>query len=745
MVSQTRRKHATNEQLSAFKRQGGCSTGFSVRGFRCFHTLRSEDHQSSPLHCLLASARRVLAGEGNSRLLQLSSLALLLAGLPGGLSDAESGACDASGPLPTENRKVGYTMAYSLAPCLSSGRQEQVRTLQPAEIADRVRHHSRPARSADVGCGVSLVSHFLEGSGGRRDLLGRQHSAPSDELAGTWKQVCRQGSRASGCGGHARWWCGGACSGNFGSSWSSVHVGSRHFRQSEGAPEQEGMVNGTTKRGEERSRDSAGKETERQGRRQGRKEQRGTPYCRPRRDAIVFQLEFWWWDVWRAFGGKPAPSGQSSQMYNVPVRQTPGKTVPTVLTRPREGRDQDSRAGDQEQDSCPSLSSCAGRRILDISALLFGASRVRTGRGYFGSRRSSRYQGQDHQPGYPPRRHRFAGRRTFHDRSSGCLGRTVRRISFRLPVFLLQSCQVSSGWPATSEGPPAYAWTSVEQSCTTARSGERDFARHAIGSYRTRHPVWIKETATAMHCDARESSGPGCRPVPECLVVACVSRHRHRARRQVCNSQYLLFWPSSLDGAMLDRFSSRSRDIREKVLLQSPTCATVDQNSHSIRSFVPATALRGIRHVMAERHDKPQRAFNHTHHEHIYGSRWVECASIKRVSVSANHVQETRQRNGKRVSRWWFTTADPILVHGAWLGGDWTQALGLHRRSALQRHKCVHAHPFVWSSRFPGSTVGVGRENPKRNLEGVRPGTSRNDSSHPSGCPALSVQISCVV
>ena len=148
------------------------------------------------------------------------------------------------------------------------------------------------------------------------------------------------------------------------------------------------------------------------------------------------------------------------------------------------------------------------KRILDISAPLFGASRVRTERGYFGSRSSSRYQGQDHQRGYPPRRHRFAGRRTFHDRCSGCLGRTVRRISFRLPVFLLQSCQVSSRWTANSEGPPAYAWTSVEQSFTTARSGERDFARHAIGSYGTRHPVWGKETGTAMHCDARESSKP---------------------------------------------------------------------------------------------------------------------------------------------------------------------------------------------------------------------------------------------
>ena len=277
-------------------------------------------------------------------------------------------------------------------------------------------------------------------------------------------------------------------------------------------------------------------------------------------------------------------------MYNVPVRQAPGKTVSTVLTRQGEGRDQDSRAGvqsrwrdfeagDQKQDSCSSLSSCARRRILDVSALLFGASRVRTGRAYFRSRSSSRYQGQDHQTGYLPRRHRFAGRRTFHDRSSGCFGRTVRRISFGLPVFHLQSCQVSFGWPATSEGPSAYAWTSVKQSCTTARSGERVFARYAIGSYGTRHPVWCEEAGTAMHCDTRESSGSGCRPVPECFVVAGVSRHRHGTRRQVCNSHNLLFWPSSLADAAQDRFSSGSRDIREKVLLQSPTCA-FDQYNH---------------------------------------------------------------------------------------------------------------------------------------------------------------------
>ena len=161
-----------------------------------------------------------------------------------------------------KNREVGYAMAYSLAPGLSSGRQMQVRTLQPAKISDRVRHRSRSARSAVVGCGVSLVSHFLEGSEGRRALLGRQHSAPRDELAGTWKQRGPQSTRASGCGGHARRRCGGARSGNVGSSGSRVHMGPRHFKQSESAPEQEGTVNSTTKRGEERSRNSAGKENQ---------------------------------------------------------------------------------------------------------------------------------------------------------------------------------------------------------------------------------------------------------------------------------------------------------------------------------------------------------------------------------------------------------------------------------------------------------------------------------------------------
>ena len=81
-------------------------------------------------------------------------------------------------------------------------------------------------------------------------------------------------------------------------------------------------------------------------------------------------------------------------------------------------------------------------------------------------------------------------------------------------------------------------------------------------------------------------------------------------------------------------------------MLQSPTCA-LDQHNQSIRNFVPTTALRGIRHVMAERHDKPQRAFNHTQRKHIFGSSWVECTSFKCVSVSSQPCPRNTSKKRK--------------------------------------------------------------------------------------------------
>ena len=366
--------------------------------------------------------------------------------------------------------------------------------------------------------------------------------------------------------------------------------------------------------------------------------------------------------------------------------------------------------------------------MLDISALLFGASRVRTGRGYFGSRSSSRFQGQDHQTGYPPWWHRFAGRRTFHDRSSGCLGRAVRRISFRLPVFLLQSCQVSSGWPATSEGPPAYAWMSVEQSCITARSGERDFARHAIGSHGTRHPVWGKEMGTAMHCDARESSGPGCRPVPECLVVARVGRHRRRARRQVCNSQYLFFWPPHWMEQCWIGFLPGLETLEKKCCCKVP--------------HVPLLTKTAIRSATSY---PPQLCEE-------YATLWLNAMTNRNVSSTTRNMSTLMGRDGSSVLQSNASVFQPAMskkhvkeaenefhvgglrlpIQSLYMVPGW-EATGRRLWDCIDAALCNDTDASMLTRLYGQadfqSTFGVGRESSKRNLKGVRPGTSRNDEA----------------
>ena len=212
-------------------------------------------------------------------------MALLLEGFPCGVNNVEGGARDASGPLPAENREAGNSVANSLAPCLFGRRQVQVRALQSLKVANRVRHFSRTSRSADVGRWFSVVCNFLEGSGGRRNLLGRQHSAPGHELVGTRWQRRSQSSRATGCGGGACRRYGGARPRNVNS------LGSRHFDQGRGTPDQ---VCGAHSRCEERSWAAIGKEAHGQERRKGRKEQRSALHSRSSRCAVVFQLEFRW-------------------------------------------------------------------------------------------------------------------------------------------------------------------------------------------------------------------------------------------------------------------------------------------------------------------------------------------------------------------------------------------------------------------------------------------------------------------
>ena len=172
LVSQLRRNHARTTRrrgnadkraIIGIERESDRPTGFPLRRFRRFHNL---------------TRGRLLVGERNPWSNQLSGLALLLESFPCGVFNVEGSARDASGPLPAVNREAGNSVANSLAPRLFGRRQVQVRAFQSFLVANRVRHFSRTSRSADVGCWFSVVCNFLEGSGGRRNLLGQPHSTP---------------------------------------------------------------------------------------------------------------------------------------------------------------------------------------------------------------------------------------------------------------------------------------------------------------------------------------------------------------------------------------------------------------------------------------------------------------------------------------------------------------------------------------------------------------------------------------
>ena len=156
-------------------------------------------------------------------------------------------------------------------------------------------------------------------------------------------------------------------------SRDSELFGSRHYDQGNYTPEQEGKASGVHSRREERSWASTRKEVKGQERRKGKKEQKSALHTRSRRCTVVFQLEFRWWDMWRAFTRKPMSGGQNSQMHHVSVRQALGKEVSTDLTRSRNGRNGHSGRGF-------SILVCARRRMFDFPALFFGFGEIRAGR-----------------------------------------------------------------------------------------------------------------------------------------------------------------------------------------------------------------------------------------------------------------------------------------------------------------------------------------------------------------------------
>ena len=141
-------------------------------------------------------------------------------------------------------------------------------------------------RAADVRCWFSVVCNFLERSGGRRNLLGRQHSTPCHELVGTRWQRHSQSSRATG-----RY--GGVRPRNTSSSRGRGHSTST-----------KAMVRRIKR---ERSAASTA---------DVKREKLG---LHPQRCQRVVERTKECGGVWRAFTGKPMSGGQNSQMHHVSV------------------------------------------------------------------------------------------------------------------------------------------------------------------------------------------------------------------------------------------------------------------------------------------------------------------------------------------------------------------------------------------------------------------------------------------
>ena len=179
----------------------------------------------------------------------------------------------------------------------------------------------------------------------------------------------------------------------------------------------------------------------------------------------------------------------------------------------------------------------------------------------------------------------------------------------------------------------------------------------------------------------RELKRSWCGPVPECLVVARTGQYYRGTRRRASNPQHLLFWSSSLEGAMLGGFSFGSRSVRKEVLLQGSACGPC-------LPLRPPEPRRRTRHSFLKNmptcHDKPRRKVECARLKRIQGSAWIKSASIRRICVSAAQVKERRQGRRKRAPRWWLAAAKPDFVLGARLGVNWTPPCGTAstRRSA---------------------------------------------------------------
>ena len=307
-------------------------------------------------------------------------------------------------------------------------------------------------------------------------------------------------------------------------------------------------------------------------------------------------------------------------------------------------------------------------------------------------------------------------------------------------MFHLQLRQVSVGWPATSEGPSAYSWTSVEQSSATARGGKGNFARHAIGSYGTRHPVWGKETGTARHCDTQESSGSRCRPVPECLVVADIVTEPDVlcATHNIC-----CFGPPHFLEQRWVGFLPGLETLEKKCCCRVPHVPLTNTTSRSATSYPPQLCEEYATlwlNAVTNRNMRATTRNGNTSLGRVGSSVLQSNASVFQPAMSKKRVKEAE--NGLHVGGLRRPIQSLYMVPG------W-EATGRRLWDCIDASLCNDMNASLLT-RLYGQADFQGP--PLELVEKVQNVILKEFALEPvatikppSGCPALSVQTSCVV
>ena len=495
-------------------------------------------------------------------------------------------------------------------------------------------------------------------------------------LARGW-QTRSQSSRATGCGGSACRWYGGARRGNVSSSRSTELLGPRHFGQGGGTPDQERKVSGAhsdVKReaGPPLAKKPKGKSDGKRGKSKGARytvDQAGVQLC--------FSWNFGGGTCGELSPGSPCPK------HHVSVRQALSEAVSHRLDWIKKRKELALRRGF-------SILVCARRRMFDFPAFFYGFGEIRAERGHFGSRSSARYQGQSHQPRHLPRWHRFACGRAFLFGFHGRFERPLRRFPLGFPCSSFSRARFLLG------GRPLVRNRQHLRGCpSNSRVQQLEAEKGTVLATRSAamvRAVQLKKRGLRCTATLENPADPGVDPYPSAWLLPALASI---ILEPDAVQQFTVFvvWFSSLEGALLGWFSSRSRNIGKEVLLEGSAGAPVYQSSHPSRGVVPSTALRRKCRSMVERHDKPRckfitaldsNAYKAQHGPKVLQSNasvWLQSKSKREDKEAENDLHVAGLRGQSRLC---------TLVPG------WeSTGRRLHRHCVRQRHRCDQTHAFV--------------------------------------------------